>query len=133
MQVGTTLPETVVAVDRARLLAYAEASGDHNPIHRDESMARSVGLPNVIAHGMLTMGLAMSVAEAVGGPGSVRSCGARFSAPVVVPAGQSVHLVVGGKVTAVVDGVATVTLDVRVDGQAVLGKVRAEVQLREPV
>ena len=73
-------------VTRADLVAYAGASGDHNPIHQDEEVARSVGLPGVIAHGMYTMALA---ARAVGTwfPGAeVVSLGCRFTAPVVVPA-----------------------------------------------
>ena len=57
------LEPKVFTVTRADLVRYAEASGDHNPIHQDEDVARSVGLPGVIAHGMYTMALA---ARAVG-------------------------------------------------------------------
>ena len=75
-----------ITITRADLVAYAEASGDHNPIHQDEEVARSVGLPGVIAHGMYTMALA---ARAVADwfPGAeVVSLGCKFTSPVVVPA-----------------------------------------------
>ena len=57
IEVGTALAEKIVYIDRAMLKAYADASGDQNPIHQNEEFALSVGLPNVIAHGMLTMAL----------------------------------------------------------------------------
>ena len=57
IEVGTELPEKVFFLDRALLKQYADASGDQNPIHQNEEFALSVGLPNVIAHGMLTMAL----------------------------------------------------------------------------
>jgi acyl dehydratase len=73
-------------VTRADLLAYADASGDPNPIHRDPDVARSVGLPDVIAHGMFTLALAARyVDEVVGEPGRIAELGAKFTRPVVVP------------------------------------------------
>jgi acyl dehydratase len=72
-----------VTFDRAQLAAYAEASGDHNPIHLDEDFARSVGLPGVIAHGMLQMGiLATAAAEEAGGPEHLRRISVRFAGMV---------------------------------------------------
>lgn len=78
--------ERTVEVSRADLVAYAGASGDMNPIHWNEPFARSVGLPNVIAHGMFTMGAAVGlVTEWVGDPGAVVDYQTRFTKPVVVP------------------------------------------------
>ena len=72
-------------VTRADLVAYAEASGDHNPIHQDEQVARAVGLPGVIAHGMFTLALAARfVDEHLGRPGGIRELSAKFTKPVVV-------------------------------------------------
>ncbi|QFG69347.1 MaoC/PaaZ C-terminal domain-containing protein [Ornithinimicrobium pratense] len=90
-----------VTVDRARLVAYADASGDQNPIHQDADVARSVGLPDIIAHGMWTMGAALDVVTAyVGGdPGRVLSCQTRFTGMVVVPEGETVEVRVEGTVT----------------------------------
>jgi acyl dehydratase len=73
-------------VTRRDLVRYAGASGDFNVIHWNERVAKSVGLPNVIAHGMLTMALAgRFVTEWAGDPGAVTEFAVRFSSPVVVP------------------------------------------------
>jgi len=73
-------------VTRADLVAYAAASGDPNPIHQDPEVARSVGLPDVIAHGMFTLALAARyVDEQLGEPGRIAELGAKFTKPVVVP------------------------------------------------
>ena len=75
-------------VTRADLVAYAAASGDPNPIHQDPEIARSVGLPDVIAHGMFTLALAARyVDEQLGEPGRIAELGAKFTKPVVVPEG----------------------------------------------
>jgi acyl dehydratase len=80
------LTSTSYAVTRRDLVAYAEASGDPNPIHQDPEVARSVGLPDVIAHGMFTLALvARYVDEQVGEPGRIAELGAKFTKPVVVP------------------------------------------------
>ena len=72
-----------VTFTREQISAYAEASGDHNPIHLDDDFARSVGLPGVIAHGMLQMGLLATVAaEAAGGPDRLRRLSVRFAGMV---------------------------------------------------
>ncbi len=93
-----SLPTQTFTITRADLVRYAEASGDHNPIHQDEEVARSVGLPGVIAHGMYTMALA---ARAVDGwfPGAeVVSLGCKFTNPVVVPSEGGVEVEVAGEV-----------------------------------
>jgi len=89
IEVGMALPEKVFYIDRTLLKAYADASGDQNPIHQNEVFALSVGLPNVISHGMLTMALAGKyVTEWAGGSANVREFSARFIKPVIVPAGE---------------------------------------------
>lgn len=122
----------VVPVDRARLVAYANASGDQNPIHQDAGVARSVGLPDVIAHGMWTMGAALDVVTAyVGGdPGRVLSCTTRFTGMVVVPEGAGVELHVEGvvKKTDEVAGTQTIEVTASCGGEKVLGRCQAVVR-----
>ena len=128
IEVGMTLPEKVFYIDRALLKAYADASGDQNPIHQNEVFALSVGLPNVISHGMLTMALAGKyVTEWAGGSANVREFSARFIKPVIVPAGEKVDLTVVATVTEV-DG-KTVKLDITATsaGVKVLGMAKAVV------
>jgi acyl dehydratase len=128
-------PERLVRtlrVDRARLVAYAEASGDLNPIHRDVAVARSVGLPDVIAHGMWTMGAAVDVVtELVGGdPGRVLSCSTKFTGMVVVPEGSTVDVVVEAVLGGLDEeaGTATVEVTATCGGDRVLGRCRALVR-----
>ncbi len=84
--VGTELPELVLRVTRADLVRYAGASGDLNPLHWSDRVAASLGLPGVIAPGMLTMGLAArAVTEWTGDPGALLEYQVRFGRPVVVP------------------------------------------------
>ena len=116
-------------ITRAGLVRYAGASGDLNPIHWNERTALAVGLPGVIAHGMLTMALAAQyVAEWAGDPALVRSFSTRFTRPVVVPdddEGASIEL---GATVKAVDDDGTVTLAVTAtgpDGKGVLGKAVA--------
>jgi acyl dehydratase len=128
IEVGMALPEKVFYIDRALLKAYADASGDQNPIHQNEEFALSVGLPNVISHGMLTMALAGKyVTEWAGGSANVREFSARFIKPVIVPAGEEVDLTVVATVTEV-DG-NTVKLDITATsaGVKVLGMAKAVV------
>ena len=113
-------------------MRYAGASGDFNVIHWNERVATAVGLPNVIAHGMLTMALGgRVVTDWVGDPGAVVEYGVRFTRPVVVPdddAGATIE--VTGKVSRKdEDGIAQVTLTVRYEGATVLGKAQALVRL----
>ena len=120
-----TLDPQTYTITRADLVRYAEASGDHNPIHQDEEVARSVGLPGVIAHGMYTMALAAR-AVATWFPGAeVVSLGCKFTNPVVVPAEGGVDVEVGGEAKPGADGLTTVALTVTCDGQKVLGMPRA--------
>ena len=128
IEVGMTLPEKVFYIDRALLKAYADASGDQNPIHQNEEFALSVGLPNVISHGMLTMALAGKyVTDWAGGSANVREFSARFIKPVIVPAGEKVDLIVVATVSEV-DG-KTVKLDITATsaGVKVLGMAKAVV------
>jgi acyl dehydratase len=123
-----TLDTKVFTVTRADLVRYAAASGDHNPIHQDDEVARSVGLPGVIAHGMYTMALA---ARAVGEwfPGAeVVSLGCKFTNPVVVPAEGGVDVEVAGEAKDPDDGLTTVVLTVTCEGQKVLGMPKAVIR-----
>ena len=118
-------------VTRADLVRYAEASGDHNPIHQDEEFARSVGLQDVIAHGMWTMGAGLKVVtDWVADPARVLSYFVRFTRPVVVPdTDEGTEVVYTGTVTQVSDGVATVAITATCGDEAVLGAARAEVRV----
>jgi acyl dehydratase len=110
-------------VTRADLVAYAAASGDHNPIHQDDEVARGVGLPGVIAHGMYTLALAARFVEEWAGPGRVVSFGAKFTKPVVVPV-EGTEVVVGG-VHDQRDGQSVVSLTVTCEGVEVLRGCKA--------
>ena len=117
-----------IPVTRADLVAYAEASGDHNPIHQDEEVALSVGLPGVIAHGMYTMALAArAVADWYPGAELV-SIGCKFTNPVVVPAEGAVEVEVAGEAKGSEDGLTTIALTVTSGGQKVLGMPKAVVR-----
>ena len=129
-QVGDALPAQSFRVQRADLVRYAGASGDFNPIHWNERAATSVGLPNVIAHGMYTMAVVVRVVtDWVGDPGAVVEYGVRFTRPVVVPDPEGAVLEVVGTVAAKEDdGTVRVDLTATVDGQTVLAKARAVVR-----
>jgi len=123
---GVEIEPRSYRVTRADLIAYAAASGDQNPIHQDEGVARSVGLPGVIAHGMYTLALAARyVDEYVGAPGRIAELGAKFTRPVVVPAGDDGAEVTVSGVLEVRDGVETVALTVTCGDDKVLGNPRA--------
>jgi acyl dehydratase len=129
--VGDTIGPVTIPVGRETLVAYAAASGDQNPIHQDEAFARSVGLPDVIAHGMWTMGAAGSVVEEWAGDGGrVVEFGTRFTGPVVVPASGG-EVEVAGVVKALDETArrATVELTATSGGEKVLGRCLAVVQL----
>ncbi len=126
--VGTTLEEKVFFVDRALLKAYADASGDQNPIHQNEEFALSVGLPNVIAHGMLTMALVGKyVSDWAGGAAAIKEFSARFIKPVIVPANQRVDITVIGKIAQVSGDQITIELSVTSAGVTVLAMSEAVV------
>lgn len=132
-QPGDLVIEAREILRRADLVAYADASGDANPIHQDEAFARAVGLPDVIAHGMLTMGLVASTIERAAGARAIASFAARFAAPVVVPAGddEAPAVDIAVAVFARDDAAGTVTLEatVSVGGTKVLSRTRAVIQL----
>mgnify|MGYP000217831876 CR=1 FL=1 len=129
IEVGTKLDEKIFYVDRAMLKAYADASGDQNPIHQDEAFAKSVGLPNVISHGMLTMALVGKyVTDWAGGSVNVTHYGARFIKPVIVPANTDVDLTVSAVISAVEDGSVTLDLTATSAGVKVLGMAKAVVK-----
>ena len=130
--VGDTIESRTIHVDRARLVEYAAASGDRNRIHWDECFAVSVGLPDVIAHGMFTMGVAGELASRwAGGPQYVRSWSCRFVHPVPVPYEGGSDIEVGGTVTGIDTAAGAVTLDLTVthEGVKVLGRARAVVEV----
>ncbi|MGH3898668.1 MAG: MaoC/PaaZ C-terminal domain-containing protein [Pseudonocardiaceae bacterium] len=130
--VGDQLPGLQIRVTRAALVRYAGASGDFNPIHWNERVAREVGLPGVIAHGMLTMALAGRLVTAwTGDPGAVLACGVRFTRPVVVPDdGEGALVELSGTVTQRRDdGTVLIAITARAAGQTVLGKATATVAL----
>lgn len=132
VNVGDELPAQEFPVTRASLIAYAGASGDHNIIHWNERVAKAVGLPNVIAHGMFTMAEAgRVVTDWAGDPGAVVEYGVRFSSPVVVPDDDTgTTLSVGGVVAEKLDGNrVAVDITARAGDAGVLSKARAVVQL----
>ena len=129
IEVGAALSTHTFTVNRALLKAYADASGDQNPIHQNEEFAVSVGLPNVIAHGMLTMALVGKyVTDWAGGSIKVTHYGARFVKPVIVPADMDVDLTVSAVVSAVEDNSITLDLTATSAGVKVLGMAKAVVK-----
>ena len=130
--VGTELPEQTYPVTRTDLVRYAGASGDFNPIHWNERVATSVGLPNVIAHGMFTMALAgRAVTDWTGNPGALLEYQVRFGRPVVVPDDDAgAEVTVRGTVAALLeDSRARVDLAVTSGGEKVLSLARAVIRL----
>lgn len=131
MNVGDELPPLEVRITREQLVRYAGASLDFNPIHWNENFATKVGLPDVIAHGMLTMALSgRIVTDWLGDPARLVDFSTRFTRPVVVPDNDEGALVeVTGKVGALTDeGLARIDLTVKFEGKTVLGKPQALVR-----
>jgi acyl dehydratase len=133
VQVGDQLKARTFVLGRANLVRYAGASGDFNVIHWNQRVATAVGLPNVIAHGMLTMASAgQLVADWCGDPGAVVEYGVRFTKPVVVPDDdRGAELEVSGTVTGRDEQARTVTVELTATsaGEKVLGRARAVVRL----
>ena len=129
IKVGDELPSLELKFTRDHLVAYANASGDQNPIHQDEAVAKSVGLPDVIAHGMLTMGRAIRVVtDWVSDPTKVIDYSVRMTRPVVVPNNETGATVLfTGKVGEVNVENRTVRIDLSAvcDGTTVLGQAKA--------
>ena len=132
VEVGTTLPTQEFTVQRADLVRYCGASGDFNVIHWNERRAKSVGLPDVIAHGMLTMATAgRVVTDWLGDPGAVLEFAVRFSRPVIVPdddqgATLTVTAAVENKLN---DNRVAIGLHATVDGGRVLSGAKMVVRL----
>ena len=130
LTVGQELARTEHELTRDTLVRYAGASGDFNPIHYNDTAAQQAGLPGVIAHGMLTMGTAITgLLEALGDPTAVRDYSVRFTSPIEVPATGSVTLEVTAVVGAIDEtaGTARVDLTAQSGGTKVLGRARATV------
>ena len=130
--VGDVVAERTVHLTRESLVRYAGASGDFNPIHYRDDVAASVGLPGVLAHGMLTMGLAVStLVPWLGDSGRITEYGVRFTRPVVVDPETGADLTIVAK-AAEVDaeaGTARIDLTVAHDGTTVLVKAQVRVRL----
>lgn len=134
VSVGDELAPLTMTIERARLVRYAGASGDFNRIHWSESTADAVGLPGILAHGMLTMALAgRVVTDWVGDPAAVLEFGTRFTRPVFVPDdGEGATVEFTGAVRSLDADARTAQVDItaKYNGQAVLGRARATVALR---
>jgi acyl dehydratase len=132
IEVGDQLPALSMPIHRVDLIRYAGASTDFNTIHWSESFATSVGLPNVIAHGMLTMAVAARVVtDWLGDPGAVTDYSVRFTRPVVVPDPEGAVLEVSGQVASKnEDGMIGINLSATVGGQTVLARARVTARVR---
>ncbi|PPF74608.1 MaoC/PaaZ C-terminal domain-containing protein [Pseudoclavibacter sp. Z016] len=136
LEVGTVIAERTVTLTRDTLVRYAGASGDFNPIHYRDDVAEAVGLPGVLAHGMLTMGVALQpVVDALGDPGRVVDYQVRFTRPVVVDpqTGAEVSIVAKIGQLAGEDGVGRIDLVVSFGGQTVLAKSQVRADFRGEV
>ncbi len=126
---GQELAPHTFIINRKKLVIYAEASGDRNPIHLNEEIAKSVGLENVIAHGMYTMGLAGQYVSAISGSANVKEFSARFTKPVVVPADTDVELVLSATVTEVNPDSIRLEISAACNEVKVLGMAKALIAL----
>jgi len=129
-EIGEVVAERTYELTRGSLVRYAGASGDFNDIHYRDDIAASVGLPGVLAHGMLTMGLAVQpVVDWIGDPGKVLDYTVRFTRPVVVDPTDGATVTVVAKVGALDDSEIRIDLTVTYNDQTVLGKAQARVSL----
>ena len=129
LEVGAVVAERTVHLTRAALVRYAGASGDFNPIHYNDAVAERVGLPGVLAHGMLTMGLAVeTIVSWLGDSGRILDYGVRFTRPVVVDTDAGADVSVVAKVGAIEGDVVRIDLTVSHDGTTVLGKAQVRVR-----
>ncbi len=132
LEVGQVIGTEEFLLTRDSLVRYAGASGDFNPIHYRDDFAQSVGLDGVLAHGMLTMGVAVQVAvDWVGDAGKVIDYGVRFTKPVFVDAAEGAVLVVTGKIGEIdaENGEVRIDLSASFNDTVVLGKAQARVRL----
>lgn len=129
LTVGEVVAERTVHLTRESLVRYAGASGDFNPIHYRDDVAAEVGLPGVLAHGMLTMGLAVeTIVPWLGDAGRILEYGVRFTRPVVVDPVLGAEVSIVAKVGAVEDGAARIDLTVSAAETTVLGKAQVRVR-----
>ncbi len=129
LSVGQIVAEKSFDITRDSLVRYAGASGDFNPIHYRDDIAQSVGLPGVLAHGMLTMGISISpVVEWLGDPAKIVDYSVRFTKPVVVPANGSAKLLVSAVIGAIEDNKVRIDITTSFEGNTVLGKAQAWVK-----
>ena len=130
LTVGDIVAERTFSLTRDSLVRYAGASGDFNAIHYRDDVAESVGLPGVLAHGMLTMGLAVQpVVDWLGDRGVVLGYSVRFTRPVVVDPLEGASVTVVAKVGALDETETRIDLTVTFNDQTVLGKAQARVSL----
>jgi acyl dehydratase len=131
VEIGTELPPLTVTVHREDLVRYAGAGGDFNPIHYSDRMAVAIGLPGVIAHGMLTMAQAIRVVtDWLDDPADLVEYGVRFTKPVVVPDDdKGATVTFSATVTRVSDGTAEIDITAVADEQKVLGRAKAVVRV----
>jgi acyl dehydratase len=132
LEIGQVVGSTEFLLTRDSLVRYAGASGDFNQIHYRDDVAAQVGLPGVLAHGMLTMGAAVQVAvDWVGNAGAIVDYQVRFTKPVVVDPVEGAVLVVTGKVGEIdsENNIVRVDLEAVFADTKVLGKAQARVQL----
>jgi acyl dehydratase len=132
LEVGQEIGSVEFQLTRDSLVRYAGASGDFNPIHYRDDIAQAVGLPGVLAHGMLTMGAAVQVAvNWVGDAGAVIDYQVRFTKPVLVDARSGAKLLVTGKIAEVdaENKIVRIDLDAKSNDLTVLGKAQVKVQL----
>jgi acyl dehydratase len=132
LQVGQLLPAREFHFTRDSLVRYAGASGDFNAIHYSDDVAKAVGLPGVLAHGMLTMGAAVqAVVDFLGDSGKVIDYQVRFTKPVLVDAAKGATLVVNATVVEIDEAakVARIDLSATCDDVVVLGKAQVRVSI----
>jgi acyl dehydratase len=128
VSVGDVVATRTIHLDRGSLVRYAGASGDFNPIHYRDDVAASVGLPGVLAHGMLTMGLAIQpLSDYLGTRGRIADYGVRFTRPIIVDPETGADVIIETKVGAIVDDAIRFDLTVTFEGDTVLGKAQVQV------
>ncbi|HLP22626.1 MAG TPA: MaoC/PaaZ C-terminal domain-containing protein [Microbacteriaceae bacterium] len=132
LAIGDVVVQRSVTLTRESLVRYAGASGDFNAIHYRDDVAAAVGLPGVLAHGMLTMGLAVQgLSEWLGDPGRIVDYQVRFTRPVVVDPIAGAEVQVSATIAVLDEAVSRIDLTVSAAGETVLGKAQVLVHLDE--
>ena len=130
LEIGQVVAESEFVLSRDSLVRYAGASGDFNAIHYRDDVAQSVGLPGVLAQGMLTMGFAVQpVIDWIGDPGRILDYQVRFTRPVPVDPADGARLAVVAKVGALDVDTVRIDLTVTFNGATVLGKAQVRVSV----